>query len=109
MPAFFKVDPEYLKNLAANQEQAAGKAAAAATVVEKETVPLTTGVWISHGLFSWASNDALKNAVDARRAAGKTMTEGSIELAAKVRAGGQTYEAVDEDLSINFKKQMQND
>lgn len=106
MPASFHVDPDKVQQLAVNQDEAAAESATAATLIEKEKVPLTTGVWLTHGIYSAPSNSAFNELVGARRAAALMMKEACLDQGAKARAAAVTYAGVDQDLAENLKNQM---
>ncbi len=100
--ANLSVDPDYLKELAKYQDQAAVKSGSGATATNE----ITKNIWVTHGAISAHSNNAADRCVAKRRAAGAAMAKASADLAAKLRTAGLTYEGVDDKLSGNFNKQM---
>jgi Excreted virulence factor EspC, type VII ESX diderm len=96
------VTPEYLDTLAAMQDQAADKAGSAATAASD----LSGKLWLSHGIASGASNLAFSNAEEARQAAGNAIKKASTELAVKLRAASDAYQATDDQTGENIDKQV---
>lgn len=100
--AGLSVDPEYLKELAGYQDQVETKSVSGA----KATDGTPTQLWVTHGVISGHSNTAGGSCISARRAAGGAIAKAAADLAAKLRASGSTYTAVDSDLSKNLDTQM---
>lgn len=96
------VTPEYLENLAKNQDDAAKCARDAAAAVSG----LKHELYMTHGVISGNSNNAGGAAEDARRAACKAIETAAAGLAAKLRAAKQVYGSVDSELGSNFDKQV---
>ncbi len=96
------VDTDYLEDLAATQNEAAGYAAQAAQATSEIGHKLN---W-THGVISTASNGAFASAEVSRRNAGLALQQASEDLAEKLLAGGVMFKGVDEDLSINLDRQM---
>jgi len=63
-------------------------------------------VWVSHGVFSGWSDGAVAGAEPIRKAAGESMKKAAQNLAAKLRAAKETYQAVDEEQSQNLNTQV---
>jgi hypothetical protein len=97
-----KVDPEYLKNLAKKQDQAAEKAASAA----KATAKVGSQLWWSHGVVSGPSNAAAIDAEVVRRGAAEDLQRAFVNQAAKLRAADEVYREVDNELADNLKNQL---
>jgi uncharacterized protein YukE len=100
--ANLEVTPGYLDKLAGKQDTAATEAAGAAMAA----AGVGTSCWITHGVISGSSNGAFDTAEEARAAAGNTIAQASVNLAAKLRTGSKTYAAVDDEVSGNINKQV---
>lgn len=99
---YLYVDPDYLEELAVEQDNAAKKALEAAAA----TIPVSTHVWVSHGVHSASSNGSFENTEAKRRRVGELMAEASANLAARLRTASETYGAIDEDLADSFNSLM---
>lgn len=96
------VSPAILRQLADEQEAAAGYAEdATATLNGVDTV-----AWYSHGAFSIGSSIGFDTLEESRRAAGAALVNASNGLAAKLDDAAKRYESADAELSTNMDKQM---
>jgi hypothetical protein len=98
------VNPDYLKELAKYQKDAAADALNASTAVAN--VPGKCGE--THGLISAGSNGPMDPLQVARYDAATQIKDVSLWLAAKLEGGGQLWAAVDQELAQNFDRQTQN-
>ena len=96
------VDPDYVKQLATTQDEAATKEEAAAGAASN----ISTSLWVSHGVVCGASNVAVTNAEAARRAAGTALKQASNDLAEKLRVASEAYVNTDEETGEGIDKQV---
>lgn len=95
------VETAHLSTLAAKQDNAATKedsATAAATNIG-------SALWVSHGVVCGASNTAVSEAEEARRAAGEAMQKTSASLSERLRTARSLYESTDENSAESIAKQ----
>ena len=97
-----KVDPAYLRERAGYQDEAAAKSADST----QKTKDVYWDAWWTHGVASSSSNLALTSTQTARAEAAAAIAKASSDLSVALRTAADAYEAVDADLSANFKSQM---
>lgn len=102
MAAEIVADPAKIELLAKKHDEAAAEGVDMA----KAANGTGSSCWVNHGVVSNSSNDSFGTTEEARRAAGQTIRQASIDLAAKLRTAAKVYSGVDEDLSSNLDKQV---
>jgi hypothetical protein len=95
-------DPEYLKELAGYQDEAAS---ASATATGK-TRDLGWDCWWTHGVVSGCSNQSATDTQAARAAAAAAIAQASSDLSVRLRTAADTYTDIDFEMSENFKTQV---
>ncbi len=100
--AVLTITPGYLAKLAKLQDQASeksGLAAASAFEISKD-------LWVTHGVISGHSNNAVTNAEAVRRAAGEALKKVATALAVTLRAADDAYQSTDEQADKTIAHQV---
>ena len=100
--AKLQVTPEYLGQLAAEQEEAAGRLDEAITAVAGRAGKL----WYDHGFISFNSVLAMQAAEQERESACNNMIAVCNDASEKLRAGADAYTGVDKQSGAKLDRQM---
>jgi ESX secretion-associated protein EspC/F len=96
------VAPDYLNQLATIDGQTSDKIGSAAAVA----TGIKDDVWVTHGMISGESNEALADAEAARRSLVEAMQTYAHDLATKVKAAVDAYVSTDEQAAENIDTQV---
>lgn len=100
--AKLQVTPDYLEQLAAEQDEAATRLDEAIAAVAGRAAKL----WYDHGFISFNSVLAMQTAEQQRESASNNMIGVCNDMSANLRAGADAYTETDKQAGANLDRQM---